>query len=276
MAAGSSSSSSATPKAAQPTRTFFDSWNSSSTGHQRAENRLSGSTSWRESRTQKLASQLSDQTRGGGQRVADTVGAGSPDFGTDGRTNNGGWERGAPGLRRDGQLSLFECQTRQTKRAAESPPTDDKIIPNATTGGTASQAKAVPSTDDRPPQIFRSLVVYVNGSTAPLISDHALKRLLVEHGAAVNLVLGHRTVTHVILGRTAANGGAGGGLAAGKAAREVSRLRARGVRFVSAEWVLESVKAGRRLGEGSYGVVHLAGARQSSLKSAFTAAARKS
>lgn len=110
----SSSSSSAQPPTTLPSRvaasltpTFFDPWNSSSTGHQRAENRLSGSTSWRQSRNLKLEQQY----RGGldgGNRVADTVGAGSEDFGKDGRKPNGGWEKGANGLRTGGQKSLVE------------------------------------------------------------------------------------------------------------------------------------------------------------------------
>lgn len=91
-----------------PRRAFFDPWNSSSTGHQRAENRLSGSTSWRASRSSKLGEQYKAGLSGGGKRFADTVGAGSPDFGKDGRKENGGWERGAKGLRMGGQRSLTE------------------------------------------------------------------------------------------------------------------------------------------------------------------------
>jgi hypothetical protein len=98
------------PTSAAPARrTFFDPWNSSSTGHQRAENRLSGSTSWRASRGSKLGEQYrAGLTGGGGKRVADTVGAGSPDFGIDGRKENGGWEKGAKGLRAGGQRSLVD------------------------------------------------------------------------------------------------------------------------------------------------------------------------
>lgn len=95
-------------KAAPAVRTFFDPWNSSSTGHQRAENRLSGSTSWRASRNLKLSEQYKGGLAGGGRRVADTVGAGSKDFGKDGRKENGGWEKGAKGLRTGGQKSLAE------------------------------------------------------------------------------------------------------------------------------------------------------------------------
>jgi hypothetical protein len=95
-------------KAASPARTFFDPWNSSSTGHQRAENRLSGSTSWRASRNLKLGEQYKGGLGGGGRRVADTVGAGSEHFGQDGWKPNGGWEEGARGLRTGGQQSLAE------------------------------------------------------------------------------------------------------------------------------------------------------------------------
>ena len=93
--------------AAPASHSFFDPWNSSSTGHQRAENRLSGSTSWRVSRNLKLGEQFKSGTTGG-KRVADTVGAGSEAFGKDGRKENGGREKGAKGLRTGGQKSLAE------------------------------------------------------------------------------------------------------------------------------------------------------------------------
>ena len=86
------------PLAAKPTKHIFDPFNSSATGHQRADNRLSGSTSWRDSRSLKLREQFSSGASGG-KRVSDTVGAGSTDWGLDGRLENGGWERGAKGLR---------------------------------------------------------------------------------------------------------------------------------------------------------------------------------
>jgi hypothetical protein len=94
--------------AAPATRTLFDPWNSSSTGHQRAESRLTGSTSWRVSRNRKLGEQFKSGINGGSKRVADTVGAGSEDFGKDGRKENSGWEKGAKGLRTGGQKSLAE------------------------------------------------------------------------------------------------------------------------------------------------------------------------
>lgn len=78
-------------------RAFFDPWNSSSTGHQRAENWLSGSTLWRTSRNLKLGEQFKGG-RHGGKRIADTVGAGSDDSAN----------VGLHGLRTGGQKSLAE------------------------------------------------------------------------------------------------------------------------------------------------------------------------
>lgn len=106
-------------------------------------------------------------------------------------------------------------------------------------------------------QIFRNLCFYINGSTAPLISDHKLKYLLAEHGATMSIALGRRTVTHVIVGTTSSNGGAGGGLAGGKIQKESTRVRGKGVKYISAKWVVDSIKAGRRLPEAPYSNIRL-------------------
>ena len=108
---------------------------------------------------------------------------------------------------------------------------------------------------EREPQIFAGLTIYINGSTFPLISDHKLKHLLASHGANISLALGRRTVTHVILGKpNGERGGAGGGLSGSKLQKEVQRVGGKGIRFVGVEWVLESLRAGRRLGEGGFGI----------------------
>jgi hypothetical protein len=73
--------------------------------------------------------------------------------------------------------------------------------------------------------------MYLNGSTAPLVSDHKLKQLLAAHGAQCSVALGRRTVTHVILGTTC-----GGGLAASKLEKEIARAGRRSINFVTAEW----------------------------------------
>jgi hypothetical protein len=86
-------------------------------------------------------------------------------------------------------------------------------------------------------KIFDGLVIYINGSTHPLVSDIKLKRLVSEHGARMSLHLGRRQVTHVILGKPSGpNGGAGGGLAGGKLEREIRRVGGCGIKFVGVEW----------------------------------------
>jgi hypothetical protein len=106
------------PPPPKPTRQIFDPFNSATTGHQHADNRLSGSSSWRESRTHKLSYQLRDTTgRGGIQHLSDLVGAGSENFGLDGRKENGsGWEKGAPGLREEGWRDIREMMQGTRKR----------------------------------------------------------------------------------------------------------------------------------------------------------------
>jgi hypothetical protein len=85
--------------------------------------------------------------------------------------------------------------------------------------------------------IFDGLVIYINGSTYPLISDYKLKQILVDNGAKLSLHLARRQVTHVILGKPGTRGaGAGGGLAGSKLEREIKRVGGCGVKYVSAEW----------------------------------------
>ncbi|KAL9070891.1 MAG: hypothetical protein Q9161_004533 [Pseudevernia consocians] len=249
------------PPAPEPLRKTFDPWNSSSTGHQRADNRLAGSTSWRASRTLKLGHQFR-AGEGGGQRVFDTVGAGSRDFGTDGRKENGGWEKGAPGLRpkgwRDVGLMLGQGSQAELER-------QDKEKPKRKREDDAEARMDQGDHFDKSDRgnekaIFTGLCVYINGSTAPAIGDHKLKHLLAEHGAHVSIALGRRSVTHVIVGKPndGRGGGAGGGLAGSKIQKEILRVRGKGVKFVGVEWVIESVKAGKRLSEARFQGVSIA------------------
>ncbi|KAL1979946.1 hypothetical protein VTN96DRAFT_4876 [Rasamsonia emersonii] len=139
--------------------------------------------------------------------------------------------------------------------------------------------------------IFTGLTFYINGSTFPLISDHKLKHLLVENGGNISLALGRQSVTHVILGRpnnhnTDNNNsnncsgynypGAGGGLSAGKLQKEISRAGGgggggggKGVKFVGVEWVLESLKASKRLPEARFSSMHMAARKQPSVYGMF-------
>src|SRR5271170_486431 len=82
---------------------FFDPFYSSTTGHQRPENRMSGSTSWRESRTYKLAHQFKDGSGcGGTQHLSDLVEMETENIGKVGRKGNGDREQAAPDLREEG------------------------------------------------------------------------------------------------------------------------------------------------------------------------------
>ena len=85
-------------------------------------------------------------------------------------------------------------------------------------------------------QLFAGLCFYTNGSTAPLVSDHKLKHLLAAHGAKHSIALGRRSVTHVILATPNTQGGIGGGLAASKIQKEISRTGGKAIKFVTAEW----------------------------------------
>ncbi|KAL2428886.1 hypothetical protein ABEF95_005476 [Exophiala dermatitidis] len=260
------------PPPPQPTREIFDPFNSSSTGHQRAENRLSGSTSWRDSRVHKLSYQLRDSTgRGGAHHVSDLVGAGSKEFGKDGRKENGGWVPGAPGLRERGCQDIRALMDGSRKRQQQESPGGSecgsgkrqKMNSNSTQAGLDDEQKKMPTTavvassaekgegladaKPPPPQIFRNLNIYLNGSTAPLISDHKLKQLFAQHGGNSSITLGRRTVTHVVVGTTC-----GGGLASGKIQKEVSLVGGKGIKYVTAQWVLDSVDKGIRQPEAKY------------------------
>jgi len=97
---------------------------------------------------------------------------------------------------------------------------------------------------ERRKKIFVGCTVYVNGSTAPLISDVELKRVLVANGAVVTTVMSRKRVSHVVLAKpvdtlgsgSGGGGGIGGGLAAGKLQKEVLTKKGNGVRYVRVEW----------------------------------------
>jgi hypothetical protein len=139
-----------------------------------------------------------------------------------------------------------------------------------------------------PPQIFASLNFYINGSTYPL-SDHALKHLITAHGGNISIAMGRRTVTHVIVGKPngsgsggsggggggGGGGGSGGGLAGSKIQKEISSTRGKGIKFISAEWVSESVKAGKRLPESRFVGLRLAPKGVSGIQTMFRATVGK-
>jgi hypothetical protein len=257
------------PKAPEPTKIFFDPFNSSSTGHQHAKNRLSGSTSWAQSRSFKLSHQYRDLSGGGGSKhLADLVGPGSENFGKDGRKENGDWEKGAPGLREEGWQDIRSFLGPMEKRKSTKAENEDHLSKRTKSetpismseeqhtqaetdqnqGDLSESADRLSSSSCSPkPQIFRSLTIYLNGSTAPLISDHKLKHLFAQHGGNISIALGRRKVTHIIVGDSC-----GGGLASGKIEKEVSTVRGKGIKFITVQWVLDSVEKGIRQPESRY------------------------
>lgn len=228
----------AVPKAALPRHAAkFDPWNSSSTGHQRPDQRPG--TGWRDSRSRKLNGQF--RAGGdGGARVGDAWGPGAAGYDAALGGVVPGWvaeRRGRsvadmlarPGLMRQG---LGKTQEGEDEGAPERAAGEE-----ARTEQRRKEDAQREEDGGKPRKLFDGVVVYVNGSTYPLVSDHRLKHLLSEHGAQMSLHLGRRRVTHVILGRPAGGGtGAGGGLAAGKLEREIRRTGGCGVKYVGVEW----------------------------------------
>ncbi|KAL2167603.1 hypothetical protein VTG60DRAFT_1078 [Thermothelomyces hinnuleus] len=275
----------------------FDPWNSASTGHQRAETR--GPHGWRESRNKKMNSQFR-AGNSGGERMADTVGVGSEEF--DERlgmfvpkeVRARALNSVADMLRNPGSMRAASkppvTRPSATSSVSQPAPAPGGGLGNAQSdedgGGLTAEEKLTverkaedeareeeKATRAREPKIFDGLVIYVNGSTYPLVSDHKLKHMLSEHGARMSLHLGRRQVTHVILGKPSGpNGGAGGGLAGGKLEKEIRRVGGCDIKFVGVEWVLESIKAGRRLPEARFAHLKIASRRQQSVLGALSKA----
>jgi hypothetical protein len=215
----------------------FDPWNSPSTGHQRPE--TNPGTGWRQSRNKKLNSQY-QAGRTGGERLSDTWGAGSEDWDKERgvlipksiRERKGRSVRDmlfSPGLMQ--KTSTPNNSLTPGAKTEPGPTAEEALNEERRREGEAKEAGRASRA------IFDGIVVYVNGSTYPLISDHKLKHILSENGAKLSLHLGRRQVTHVIVGRlTGSSHGAGGGLAGSKLEKEIRAARGSGVKFVSAEW----------------------------------------
>ncbi|CRG90465.1 hypothetical protein PISL3812_07509 [Talaromyces islandicus] len=150
-----------------------------------------------------------------------------------------------------------------------SPPPPPPPPPPPTTT-IAPSVKAETTTTSSSRKIFHSLTFFINGSTFPLISDHKLRHLVAEHGGAISISLARRSVTHVIIAApsslsssssssSSARAGArcaGGGLSAAKLQKEIvttaGKGKGKGVKFVGVEWIIECVKAGKRLPEARF------------------------
>lgn len=261
-------------KAAQPQfGASFDPWNSSSSGHQRAENRLSASTGWRDSRNAKLHSQF----RGDAKRVSDAVGAGARDWDpklqamvppelrararcsvADMLAKPGTMQRSLSSLSSSSSTSLpstassssrigVEIAVRASHKGGQGSTTKTteegkRPAEYAEKADDDDDKKPSPDRDEGPGRLFAGVVIYVNGSTHPQISDHKLKHVLAKHGGRLSSHLGRKQVTHVILGRSIGEGGgSGGGLAGSKLQREIHKVRGTAVKFVGVEWCVSNL-----------------------------------
>ncbi|KAG7134725.1 DNA repair protein REV1 like [Verticillium longisporum] len=235
------------PPSAQPRLgKVFDPWNSSSTGHQRPDTRPG--LGWRDSRNRKLVSQFR-AGHTGGARESDTHGAGSEDF----------------------DPAVGAVVPKAVRERAKCSVHDMLLAPGRMRETLPAAADDVELGGGRGRGLFDGVVVYVNGSTAPLVSDHKFKRLLAENGARISLHLGRRQVTHVIVGQPVGGGrGSGGGLAGMKLEREIKKMAGCAVKYVTAEWVLESLKAGKRLSEARFAALKVAREGQRSVLGTYT------
>lgn len=116
---------------------------------------------------------------------------------------------------------------------------DELLLPPPPPSSLSAQVKDVP-------QVFKGVTVYINSTYHPGVSDHYLKRLLTMHGAAVSLSLS-RKVSHVIVAKpnTGPGMGSGGGLAASKLQKEISRGGWKGIKIVFVEWYFIFLVGGR-------------------------------
>jgi hypothetical protein len=148
-------------------------------------------------------------------------------------------KEGEEGEKGEGSRSMMTAEEEPPASSQQQPKGEemDAAATAANTGGQSSTSSSTTGTTGR--KIFDSLVIYVNGSTHPHVSDHRLRHLLVQNGARMSIHLGRRQVTHVILGKPSTpntNSGAGGGLAGGKLDREIRRVGGCGVKYVGVEW----------------------------------------
>lgn len=97
--------------------------------------------------------------------------------------------------------------------------------PSSKTSAPLSSATSQPTR-----KVFAGCSIYINGSTAPRISDVELKRLLSHHGAQISMTLARKTTTHVVISDVG-----GGGLAAGKLQKEIAGKK-NNIRYVSVQW----------------------------------------
>ncbi|CAG7952389.1 unnamed protein product [Penicillium salamii] len=279
----------------------FDPWQSSSTGHQRANpGSFLGSTPWREARSSKLTQQYKSGDCLPQRRGSDTTlvpGA------FDGKCVDsppkppGEWTMiNEEDLKRN-QLGVRDIRSFMgvgKRKAGEE--LGDKLDKKAKVVGKEMSREKEPtapaglepkpeSEPESEPEsrtgtgtlvlesmsdIFAGITIFISGSTLPQISEYKLKHLLASNGARTSIYMARKTVTHVIVGQPNTGcSGAGGGLSARKLQQEIARGGWKGVKVVSVDWAIESMKAGRRLSESRFPGMHVASKGQRSVAGMF-------
>ncbi|KAJ5637323.1 hypothetical protein N7490_007202 [Penicillium lividum] len=281
---------------------IFDAWNSASTGHQRAKGAYAGTATWRDTRSLKLERQFrsgdclreEDHVPSSRARAFDGICTPHTDDKAQDRNDvngSGEWRWVSDVEAKRSQLGVQDIRSfmgvgkrksndemlqRTKKMKVDSGAelrangADDRVKANLASISRAPNAD--PSSMNS--SIFLGATVFINGSTLPLISDHKLKRLLVEHGAQISIHMARKSVSHVIIGQPNAISneaalGAGGGLSARKFQQEIARGGWKGVKIVGVEWILESIKAGKRLAESRFVVMNVAPKGQQSVAGMF-------
>lgn len=101
---------------------------------------------------------------------------------------------------------------------------------SSTDASSKAPSSSTTITSESKRKIFAGCSIYINGSTAPRISDVELKRLLSHHGARISMALARKTTTHVVISSVG-----GGGLAAGKLQKEIVGKK-NNIKYVSVQW----------------------------------------
>lgn len=242
------------PKPPEPRNHLqFDSWQSTSTGHQRLSvgGSFLGSTSWRDTRSSKLAKQYQngDCLPGRGSSDSSLVprafdgkcGPESP------LKTSGNWTMlGAEEAKRN-QLGVQDIRSfiGIGKRKAEDgfdmtaekkiKPTTEKQDQERVSLTTEQKDKSRSSNRVRieneaeieprnkpesnissldltsTSDIFAGITVLISGSTLPQISEYKLKHLLVSNGAKISIHMARKSTTHVVIGRPNTGSAGAGG-----------------------------------------------------------------
>ncbi|KAE8131321.1 hypothetical protein BDV38DRAFT_290376 [Aspergillus pseudotamarii] len=241
----------------------FDPWNSSATGHQRADS--STGTAWRRTREEKLARQFNSVSGDCTDSLGDVTSLRKEEKGewVWAHTNRG--ELRDPGQQDIRSMMRVGKRPRGVSDSGKDGESSQRKLKASKVAGLGVNA-SISSLDELVsspsplsievkdvPQVFKGVTVYINSTYHPRVSDHYLKRLLTMHGAAISLSLS-RKVSHVIVARPNAGPGmgAGGGLAVSKLQKEILRGGWKGIKVVFIEWALESIEAGKRLSEAKF------------------------